>query len=188
MVKAADIPCAAADASHPAFPGVPADEDDEPPSSRWSRLASSMRLRAVRMNRASNIQHVLHTGTSSGGLLTSTSHPAVSIGEQGLVPSYGASIYAALTYTPLNILLLSIPVSWALHHSHQNDTLVFIFSALGLVPLAALLGFGTEQFALRTTQTIGGLLNASLGNVVELLIAGLALARVRGSFKSLTLD
>ncbi|KAF7760181.1 hypothetical protein Agabi119p4_10857 [Agaricus bisporus var. burnettii] len=66
-------------------------------------------------------------------------------------------------------------LSWALHFTHQNPTLVFVFSALGLVPLAALLGFGTEQIALKTSASVGGLLNATLGNIVEMIIAGIAL-------------
>jgi len=82
-----------------------------------------------------------------------------------------------LLYSPLNILLLFIPVSWALHWTHQSDTVIFVVSALAIVPLAALLGLGTEQIALRTSQAVGGLLNATLGNVVELIIAGIALGK-----------
>ncbi|KAF9465438.1 Sodium/calcium exchanger protein-domain-containing protein [Collybia nuda] len=90
-------------------------------------------------------------------------------------PTYVASLMATIKYTPLNICLLFIPVSWALHFTHQSATLVFIFSALGIIPLAALLGLGTEQIALRTSQSVGGLLNATLGNIVEMIIAGIAL-------------
>ncbi|EKM77745.1 hypothetical protein AGABI1DRAFT_61323 [Agaricus bisporus var. burnettii JB137-S8] len=93
----------------------------------------------------------------------------------GPQPTYAQSIKAAIKYSPLNVLLLFIPVSWALHFTHQNPTLVFVFSALGLVPLAALLGFGTEQIALKTSASVGGLLNATLGNIVEMIIAGIAL-------------
>ncbi len=94
-------------------------------------------------------------------------------------PTYYASFMAAFRYTPINILLIFIPVSWALHHTHQSPTLIFVFSGLGIVPLAALLGLGTEQIALSTTQSVGGLLNASLGNLIELIIAGIALKKVR---------
>ena len=94
-------------------------------------------------------------------------------------PTYYASFMAAFRYTPINILLIFIPVSWALHYTHQSPTLIFLFSGLGIVPLAALLGLGTEQIALSTTQSVGGLLNASLGNLIELIIAGIALKKVR---------
>lgn len=98
----------------------------------------------------------------------------------GPMPTYRESLKAALRYTPLNVLLLFIPVSWALHFTHQSPTLIFVFSALGLVPLAALLGFGTEQIALKTSASVGGLLNATLGNIVEMIIAGIALKEVSG--------
>ena len=100
----------------------------------------------------------------------------------GPSPSYNVSIRETLRYTPLNILLLFIPVSWALHYTHQSPTLIFVFSCLAIIPLAALLGLGTEQIALRTSQSVGGLLNATLGNVLELIIAGVALKQVRHSF------
>lgn len=61
--------------------------------------------------------------------------------------------------------------------SDQNPTLVFVFSCLAIVPLAALLGLGTEQIALTTSQSVGGLLNATLGNVVELIIGAVALSK-----------
>lgn len=97
--------------------------------------------------------------------------------ELGHSPGYLLSVKNVLLYSPLNILLLFIPVSWALHWTHQSDTAIFVVSALAIVPLAALLGLGTEQIALRTSQAVGGLLNATLGNVVELIIAGIALGK-----------
>jgi len=97
--------------------------------------------------------------------------------ELGPSPGYLTSVKNALLYSPLNILLLCIPVSWALHWTHQPDTVIFVVSALAIVPLAALLGLGTEQIAMRTSQAVGGLLNATLGNVVELIIAGIALGK-----------
>jgi Ca2+:H+ antiporter len=101
--------------------------------------------------------------------------PARDIGPQ---PTYRASALNTLKYSPLNLCLLFIPVSWVLHYTHQSATIVFVFSALAIIPLAALLGLGTEQIALRTSASVGGLLNATLGNVVELIIAGIALKKV----------
>jgi Ca2+:H+ antiporter len=48
---------------------------------------------------------------------------------------------------------------------------------LAIIPLAALLGFATEELALRVGDAFGGLLNASFGNAVELIIAILALIK-----------
>lgn len=45
------------------------------------------------------------------------------------------------------------------------------------MPLASLLSFATEELALRVGQTLGGLLNATLGNVTELIVAILALLK-----------
>ena len=101
----------------------------------------------------------------------------------GPSPGYFASFKSAITYTPLNVCLAFIPVSWALHYSNQSDTLTFICSALAIIPLAAELTLATEQISLRTSQSVGGLVNATFGNVVEMIIGGIALSRVRlGSY------
>jgi Ca2+:H+ antiporter len=54
---------------------------------------------------------------------------------------------------------------------------VFVLAAAGVVPLAGLLGEGTEQLAAMTGPRIGGLLNASLGNAAELIIGVSLVAR-----------
>jgi len=81
----------------------------------------------------------------------------------------------------LNVLLLCIPVSWALHfalpESNKTDTLVFVFSFLSIIPLAKLLAFATEELSLRVGQTLAGLMNATLGNAVELIVAIIALVK-----------
>lgn len=46
------------------------------------------------------------------------------------------------------------------------------------MPLASLLGLGTEEISLRVGQTLGGLLSATLGNAVELIVAIIALVKV----------
>jgi Ca2+:H+ antiporter len=45
------------------------------------------------------------------------------------------------------------------------------------VPLAQLLGFATEELSLRVGQTLAGLLNATMGNVPELLLSAIALSK-----------
>ena len=54
-------------------------------------------------------------------------------------------------------------------------TLLFVLSVLAIVPLAALLSRATESVAAKTGDTVGGLLNATLGNLTELVIALAAL-------------
>lgn len=52
---------------------------------------------------------------------------------------------------------------------------VFALSALAIIPLSAILGAATEQVAEHTSPAIGGLLSATMGNLAELIIAGIAL-------------
>ena len=57
----------------------------------------------------------------------------------------------------------------------ESHTLLFVLSVLAIVPLATLLSHATESVAARTGDAIGGLLNATLGNLTELVIALAAL-------------
>jgi Ca2+:H+ antiporter len=77
----------------------------------------------------------------------------------------------------LNWLLIFIPIGFALDWLGANPILVFLASALAIVPLAGLMGEATEVLAKYLGPTFGGLLNASLGNAPEIIIAGFALHR-----------
>jgi len=78
--------------------------------------------------------------------------------------------------TPLLWLLALVPAVFAAERlapgAHQ---LLFVLSVLAIVPLAALLSHATESVAAKTGDAIGGLLNATLGNLTELIIALAAL-------------
>jgi Ca2+:H+ antiporter len=67
-------------------------------------------------------------------------------------------------------LLVFLPVSIVADLSGQT-VVVFITSALAIVPLAGLIGRSTEQLAVRLGPRLGGLLNATLGNITELIVA-----------------
>jgi Ca2+:H+ antiporter len=71
----------------------------------------------------------------------------------------------------LEWLLVFVPVVIVLEVVGGNHTLVFAFSALAILPLAGLIGHATEELATRTGPQIGGLLNATFGNVTEMIIA-----------------
>jgi Ca2+:H+ antiporter len=75
-------------------------------------------------------------------------------------------LWASLALAPLT-LLLDVLV-------HPGKTLLFLLSALSLVPLAWVIGESTEHAAEHTGARIGGLLNASFGNAPELIIALIA--------------
>lgn len=72
-------------------------------------------------------------------------------------------------------LLVFIPISIAAHFLHWGALPVFITSALAIVPLAAWMGTSTEEIAVVTGASIGGLLNATFGNATELIVALVAL-------------
>ena len=81
-----------------------------------------------------------------------------------------------IRHNPLLWLLAIVPVLFASQSlKPQAHTLLFVLSVLAIVPLAALLSRATESVAAKTGDTIGGLLNATLGNLTELLIALAAL-------------
>lgn len=73
------------------------------------------------------------------------------------------------------LLLIFIPVALIAELLHWPELVIFGASALGIVPLAGLLGEATEVLAEKTGPRIGGLLNASLGNAAELIIAIVAI-------------
>ena len=73
-------------------------------------------------------------------------------------------------------LLALVPIAFILEFLvHPDATIIFAVSALALIPLAAVLGKATEELAIHTGPRIGGLLNATLGNAAELIIAIVAL-------------
>ncbi|CAH7688872.1 Sodium/calcium exchanger protein-domain-containing protein [Phakopsora pachyrhizi] len=93
-------------------------------------------------------------------------------------PTYINSLVAIIKSSWLNLLLVFVPISWVLHFvKPDSDPVIFTTSMLAIIPLAKLLGFGTEEISMRVGQTLGGLLNATLGNAVELIVAILALIK-----------
>jgi Ca2+:H+ antiporter len=73
------------------------------------------------------------------------------------------------------LLVPFIPVAIALELAHASATVIFITSALGVIPTAALMGRATEELAARSGPGIGGFLNVTFGNAPELIIAFFAL-------------
>ena len=75
----------------------------------------------------------------------------------------------------LNWLLIAVPITVYFSLVAHDAGLSFVFSMVAIMPLAFLMGHATEEIALRTSQSLGGLLNATFGNAVEIIIAGLAI-------------
>jgi Ca2+:H+ antiporter len=73
------------------------------------------------------------------------------------------------------LLVPFIPIAIALELGHASASVIFICSALGVIPTAALMGQATEQLAARSGPGIGGFLNVTFGNAPEIIIALFAL-------------
>ncbi|KAE8554803.1 hypothetical protein TMatcc_005656 [Talaromyces marneffei ATCC 18224] len=86
-----------------------------------------------------------------------------------------SQLRATIFNSYINVLLVLVPVGIALNYTSVSRTAVFVVNFLAIIPLAAMLSYGTEEIALRTGETLGGLLNASFGNAVELIVAIIAL-------------
>jgi len=81
----------------------------------------------------------------------------------------------ALIDNRLNVLVIAAPLAWVLAATIPESPWVFLTAAISLVPLAGVIGLGTEQLALRSGPALGGFLNATFGNAAELIIALVAL-------------
>src|SRR5215831_18631542 len=85
-------------------------------------------------------------------------------------------LLSEIRHTPLLWLLVFVPVVLVAEHAKPTaHTLLFVLAVLAIVPLAALLSHATESVAAKTGDAVGGLLNATLGNLTELVIAVSAL-------------
>jgi len=75
----------------------------------------------------------------------------------------------------LNYLLIFIPIALGLYWYGAKPLLVFTVAAITIVPLSKIVGSSTETLGTFIGPTLGGLLNASMGNAPELIIGAFAL-------------
>ena len=80
-----------------------------------------------------------------------------------------------LLRSPLYWLLVFAPMTAALEAAAADPIWVLLSASLAIIPLAGLIGEGTESLAAHTGPRIGGLLNATLGNAAELIITIVAI-------------
>src|SRR5215813_6916006 len=81
-----------------------------------------------------------------------------------------------IRHNPMLWLLVFVPIVLAVEKLKPGaHTLLFVLSVVAIVPLATLLSHATESVAAKTGDAVGGLLNATLGNLTELVIAFAAL-------------
>jgi len=75
----------------------------------------------------------------------------------------------------LLLLLACVPAALISNYTGGPPALTFVTAALGIVPLAALMGRATETLAARAGHQVGGFLNGTLGNAAELIISFFAI-------------
>ncbi|KAI0063395.1 Calcium/proton exchanger [Artomyces pyxidatus] len=89
-------------------------------------------------------------------------------------PSWFES-YKFLMTSWFNVLLVLVPLAFLADALEWSSTLRFAFSFFAIIPLAKLLGDATEQMSMSLGQTLAGLLNATFGNAVEIIVGLTAL-------------
>lgn len=78
---------------------------------------------------------------------------------------------AAMLLHPLSVLLVCCPLGVASAYLHWDPVTTFFLNFVGLVPLAKILGDATEELAASLkNDMLAGLLNATFGNAVEVVI------------------
>lgn len=80
-------------------------------------------------------------------------------------------IKTALGCSYANLLLPFVFLGMTAGNRGWDDSIVFVFNFLAILPLAALLSFATEELAKSVGQTLGGLINATFGNAVEMIVS-----------------
>eukprot|EP00249_Psilotum_nudum_P020056 c27541_g1_i1 orf=352-1803(-) len=124
--------------------------------------------------------------TSRNPLTTCPIAGTFQIRQSGVVPSglnpVGRTFWSILKRhkqvligSKISFLLPAVVISLPAEILNWGQVSIFIFSLLGIAPLAERLGFVTEQLALYTGSTVGGLLNATFGNATEMIISIFAL-------------
>ncbi|GLC76427.1 hypothetical protein PLESTF_001779400 [Pleodorina starrii] len=102
---------------------------------------------------------------------------AVSLVQRAKEPWWVSDLHALKGFLSnwINLLLAAVPLGIVAGALKWNAVYVFCLNFVALVPLALLLGDVTEDLALRYGSVIGGLINATFGNIVEIILSIAAL-------------
>ncbi|KAL7622074.1 Vacuolar membrane antiporter [Parahypoxylon ruwenzoriense] len=82
---------------------------------------------------------------------------------------------ATLLSSPVNVLLVAVPIGIIAGQAGWDPVAVFVINFFAIIPLAAVLSFATEEISANLGEALGGLLNATFGNAVELIVSVIAL-------------
>ena len=89
-------------------------------------------------------------------------------GSQTFTPM--SQIRATIFNSWINVLFIMVPVGIAVNYTHISPVAIFVINFIAIIPLAAMLSYATEEIAYHTGETFGGLLNATFGYVITLMI------------------
>ena len=85
--------------------------------------------------------------------------------RHGPVAYLKKSVTALLFESWVNVLMICFPLAIHMEENHGDPSNIFFCSLLAIAPFAERLSFVTEQLALHTSEVLGGMLNATFGNV-----------------------
>lgn len=106
--------------------------------------------------------------------IMSIANPGWASGTAGTIAHKMQGIFLS---SYVNVLLVFVPLGFLAEHLGWSPMAVFTLNFFAIIPLAALLSFATEEISVHVGETVGGLLNATFGNAVELIVAIVALFR-----------
>ena len=87
-------------------------------------------------------------------------------------------------HSKLSAMLFFVPIAVYFGQFTHNAPMAFLTSMAAIMPLAYLMGESTEQIAIRTNESIGGLLNATFGNAAEMIICVFGVMAAASALKS----
>lgn len=111
------------------------------------------------------------SGLLSGSRDSSTHHGG------DYIETFKHAIHAIFFENYVNVLLIFVPLGILAELLGWSPVARFTLNFFAIIPLASLLSFATEELALQVGESLGGLLNASFGNAVELIVSVIALTR-----------
>ena len=140
---------------------APAEEEAEDPSHDSGTGTSQTLVAEGKQNpfRKRILPFMRHIGEGNPGRELTTASES----EKPKKFTVMSQLRATILNSYINVLLIAVPVGIAMNYAKVSPVVVFVVNFIAIVPLAALLSYATEEIALRTGETIGGLLNATFG-------------------------
>lgn len=108
-------------------------------------------------------------------LIGGNNHSSENEEHQSIILHYTEVLKLTLYSSPVNVLLIFVPLGLLAEKLGFSPTVIFLTNFFAIIPLASILAYATEELAEHVGQTVGGLLNATFGNAVEVIVSIIAL-------------